>query len=147
MTRKQKNSSKKQPKPRKRAAPSSSSEAEMPPAPAGPASDRDSHGYSSDASLPIQHSEPHRSLERTSPSSFHERSHRSSPERTPSPRRSERSSRHSSRSSRHSSALEAAELSEEDLQFVSHQTGQWEVYYPPVHRFSNPSRLFKASSS
>ena len=99
----------------------------MPPAPAGPAeSDRDSHGYGSeDASLlhTLQTSEYHRSPERTSPSSSHERSHRSSPERTSPPRRSERSSRHSSRSSRHSGASEAAEQSEEDLRFVSHQPG------------------------
>ena len=113
---------------------SSSSEAEMPPAPAGAAeSDRDSHGYDSDARISddasllqqplLQISEHHRSPERTSPSSSHERSHRSSPERTSPPRRSKRSSRPSSRSSRHSGAPEAAEQSEEDLQFVSHQPG------------------------
>ena len=128
-------SSKKQSKLRKRApvSSSSSSEDEMPQDPAQAASDRDSHGYGSDASPPRQPSESHRSPERTPRGSSHERSHQSSQDRVSSPR---------------------AEHSEDDLQFVSHQPppedssdeaavtsstlGDGKFTVPPAPSFSTP---------
>jgi hypothetical protein len=123
-------------KKKRRAAPESDSESVVSeaaalPVPTDSVSDaQDSHGSGGSRSdgeqplrSPLSLQNSHRSSERSSPHSSPKRAERSQ-EHTSPHRSLERTSRQSSRSSRRSaSALDAADQSEEDLQFVSHHPG------------------------